>query len=287
MKYIFLFLPAIAWGFMPLFVAGVKKSTTYNQITGTVIGAFVFGAIAMLITRPAIEWTAFLVAIIAGAAWTIGQVGQYISYANIGVSETMPLSTGLQLIGVPIVGVLLFGEWGSTQAKLFGFLGIVALIIGVFFTSKDDEGTDEGGKKNQTTTMIILVLTTLGYIASSSIPKAVKADGIEIFFGETIGMLIAAFLYLAFSKQLVALKQKESYLVVPAGIIFAIGNTSYILSVKDNGVNLGFVMSQLSVVISTISGIVFLHERKSKKGYIYTGIGLVLIIAGAVLTSLF
>lgn len=272
---------------MPLFVAGVKKSTTYNQITGTVLGAFVFGAVMMLIKRPAMDWTTFLVAVIAGAAWTIGQVGQYISYANIGVSETMPLSTGMQLIGVPIVGVLLFGEWGTPQAKIFGFIGIIALIIGVYLTSKDDEGTEEGNKKNQTTTLIILVLTSLGYIASSSIPKAITADGNAIFFGETVGMLIAAFIYLAASKQLKALKQKESYMVIPAGLIFAIGNLSYILSVKENGVNLGFVMSQLSVVISTLSGIIFLHERKSKRGYIYTGAGLVLIIAGAVLTTLF
>ena len=48
-----------------------------------------------------------------------------------GENETMPISTGLQLIGVPLVGVLIFGEWASTQAKLFGFLGILALIIGV------------------------------------------------------------------------------------------------------------------------------------------------------------
>lgn len=287
MKYILLFLPAIAWGIMPLFVAGVKKSTTYNQITGTVIGAFVFGLVSMFVARPQMNWTVFCLAVLAGAAWTIGQVGQYISYANIGVSETMPLSTGLQLIGVPIVGVLLFGEWGSTQAKLFGFIGIIALIIGVWFTSKDDEGTDDGNKKNQTTTLIILVLTTLGYITSSSIPKAIEADSIAIFFGETVGMLIAAFIYLLASKQLVALKQKESYMVIPAGLVFAIGNLGYIFSVKENGVNLAFVMSQLSVIISTLSGIIFLHEHKSKKGYIYTGIGLVLIVAGAVLTSLF
>ncbi|MGQ5709375.1 GRP family sugar transporter [Lactobacillus sp. PSON] len=287
MKYVFLFLPALAWGIMPVFVAGVKKSTTYNQITGTVIGAFLLGAVATLITRPAMDWTTFLIAMIAGAAWTIGQVGQYISYANIGVSETMPLSTGLQLIGVPIVGVLLFGEWSSAQAKIFGFIGILALIIGVYLTSKDDEGTEEGNKKNQTTTLIILVVTTLGYIASSSIPKAVKADGVAIFFGETIGMLIAVLIYLAASKQLGAIKQKESYLVIPAGLIFAIGNLSYIMSVKDNGVNLGFVMSQLAVIISTLSGIIFLHERKSKKGYIFTACGLALIVAGAILTSLF
>lgn len=287
MRYLFLFLPAIGWGLMPMFVAGVKKSNIYHQIVGSVLGAFIFGAVVTLIKRPAFNTTTFLLAMMAGAAWVIGQCGQYYSYSKVGVSETMPISTGLQLIGVPLVGVLIFGEWASTQAKLFGFIGILALIIGVACTSLTDKGTAEGNKKNQTTTMIVLVLTTLGYIISSSIPKALKGDGVMIFLGETIGMMIATLIYLIGSKQIKVLKEKQSYQVIPAGIIYAIAALSYIISVQMNGVNLAFVMSQLCVVISTLGGIVFLHEQKTKKGYIYTVIGLVLIVAGAILTSVF
>lgn len=287
MNYLFLFIPAIGWGLMPLFVAGVKKSNIYHQIVGSVLGAFLFGVVVTLIKRPAFNMTSFLLAMVAGAAWVVGQCGQYYSYSKIGVSETMPLSTGLQLIGVPLVGVLIFGEWASTQAKLFGFLGILALVVGVAFTSLTDKGTAEGNKQNQTSTMIILALTTLGYITSSSIPKALKGDGVMIFLGQTIGMMIATFIYLVATKQLKVLKEKESYQVIPAGVIFAIAALSYIISVQMNGVNLAFVMSQLCVVISTLGGIAFLHEQKTKKGYIYTAIGLVLIVAGAVLTSVF
>lgn len=287
MSYLFLFIPAIGWGLMPMFVAGVKKSNIYHQIVGSVLGAFIFGAVVTLIKRPAFNTTTFLLAMMAGAAWVIGQCGQYYSYSKVGVSETMPISTGLQLIGVPLVGVLIFGEWASTQAKLFGFIGILALIIGVACTSLTDKGTAEGNKKNQTTTMIVLVLTTLGYIISSSIPKALKGDGVMIFLGETIGMMIATLIYLIGSKQIKVLKEKQSYQVIPAGIIYAIAALSYIISVQMNGVNLAFVMSQLCVVISTLGGIVFLHEQKTKKGYIYTVIGLALIVAGAVLTSVF
>ena len=287
MRYLFLFLPAIGWGLMPMFVAGVKKSNIYHQIVGSVLGAFIFGAVVTLIKRPAFNTTTFLLAMMAGAAWVIGQCGQYYSYSKVGVSETMPISTGLQLIGVPLVGVLIFGEWASTQAKLFGFIGILALIIGVACTSLTDKGTAEGNKKNQTTTMIVLVLTTLGYIISSSMPKALKGDGVMIFLGETIGMMIATLIYLIGSKQIKVLKEKQSYQVIPAGIIYAIAALSYIISVQMNGVNLAFVMSQLCVVISTLGGIVFLHEQKTKKGYIYTVIGLALIVAGAVLTSVF
>ena len=100
-------------------------------------------------------------------------------------------------------------------------------------------------------------------------------------------MLIATLVYIVASKQLKVFKEKESYQVIPAGVIFAIAALSYIISVQMNGVNLAFVMSQLCVVISTLGGIIFLHEKKTKKGYIYTVIGLVLIVAGAILTSVF
>lgn len=284
MNYLFLFIPAIGWGLMPMFVVGGKKSNIYHQILGTVLGAFIFGVVMTLIKRPTFDGTTFMLAMLAGAAWVIGQVGQYYSYSKVGVSETMPISTDLQLIGVPLVGVLIFGEWASTQAKIFGFLGILVLIIGVACASLT---TAEGGKKNQTTTMIVLVLTTLGYITSSSIPKALKGDNTMIFFGETIGMLIATVIYLLATKKIGVVKEKESYQVIPAGLIYAVAALAYIVSVKMNGVNLAFVMSQLCVVISTLGGSIFLHEQKTKKGYIYTAIGLVLIVAGAVLTSVF
>ena len=66
------------------------------------------------------------------------------------------------------------------------------------------------------------------------------------------------------------------------GAIAAIG---YIISVRDNGVNTAFVVSQLSVVISTLGGMLFLHEKKTKKGYIYTIAGLIIILVGAILTT--
>ncbi len=221
MKYVYLFLPAIGWGLMPLVIASVKNSTVYNQIVGTVAASFIFGAVVMAIMHPAMSWSLFLLSALGGACWVIGQVGQYISYEKIGVSETMPISTGLQLIGVPLVGVLAFGEWASPQAKLYG------------------------------------------------------------------GMLVAVFIYTLVTKNLHVWKEKSTVQSGGAGILYAIAALAYILSVQDNGVNMAFVISQLCVVISTLGGLVFLHEKKTRNGLIFTIAGLVLIIGGAMLTTLF
>lgn len=287
MKYIMLFIPAIAWGLMPLVVSSVKKSNVYNQISGTILGAFIVAVIAWLVTRSEINANIFIWSAAAGIAWVIGQVGQYISYSRIGVSETMPISTGLQLIGVPLVGVLAFGEWSSPQAKLYGFIGIIILIIGVGLTSVADQGTSEGKESNQVSTIILLVLTTVGYIISGSIPKVVKGASTSILIAQTIGMLVAVAIYTLVTGHGRTWIEKPTMQSIPAGFLFGIGTLSYTSAVQMNGVNLAFVFSQLCVVISTVGGLVFLHEQKTKRGLIFTIVGLILIIAGAILTTLF
>ncbi len=71
------------------------------------------------------------------------------------------------------------------------------------------------------------------------------------------------------------------------GLIFSIAAVSYIFSVRDNGVNTAFIVSQVSVVISTLGGMLVMHENKSRREMVFTLTGLVLIIGGAVVTSIF
>ncbi|CCI86800.1 GRP family sugar transporter [Lactobacillus gigeriorum] len=284
MKYIYMFIPALAWGILPLAVSKIKGKPV-NQIFGTTVGTLIVAVLALPMIKTAIDAKTFMLAALAGAFWVIGQLGQYTSYARVGVSETMPISTGLQLIGTSLVGVTMFGEWPTANAKLWGFIGIALLIVGAIFTSFSDKNTSEGSEKNQVGTLIMLVLTTFGYIIYNFIPKAMTASGLAIFFPESLGMVIAVLVYMLASGNAKELTNKSSWQSLLSGFIFAIAAIGYILSVKDNGVNTAFVVSQLSVVISTLGGMLFLHETKSKKGYIFTLVGLALILVGAILTT--
>lgn len=285
MSIIYMLIPALAWGVLPLAVARIKGKPI-NQILGTTVGTLIVGLITLAFIKLNIDAKTFWMAALAGAFWVIGQLGQYTGYAKVGVSETMPISTGLQLIGTSLVGVVIFGEWGSTSAKIWGFIGIALLIIGAILTSVSDAGTSEGNKSNQTGTIIMLVCTTLGFIVYNAIPRALSASGIAIFFPESVGMVLAVLVYLVFTRQLGELKAKSSWQSLIAGFIFSIAALGYIMSVRDNGVNTAFVVSQLSVVISTLGGMLVLGEKKSKKGYIFTISGLILIFVGAILTTI-
>ncbi|MCC4422543.1 GRP family sugar transporter [Limosilactobacillus reuteri] len=286
MKYLWLLLPAIGWGILPLIVVKTN-SKVVNQIFGTAVGTLIVSVFVMIILRPSLSVTTFIMAAVAGAMWIVGQLGQYTAYQRIGVSQTMPISTGLQLVGTSLVGVFIFGEWATTTARIAGFVGIALLIVGAVLTSINDHGEANNVHGSKATTLLMLLLTTIGYVIYNAIPRALTTSGIAIFFPESVGMVIGVLIYIFATHRTTALREPASWRSLIIGFVFSIASLTYILSVRDNGVNTAFVVSQLSVVISTLGGFIFLHERKSKRGYIFTSIGLVLIVVGAIITSVF
>ncbi|MGA3272020.1 GRP family sugar transporter [Lactiplantibacillus pentosus] len=283
MNIVWMLLPAIAWGVLPLIVSQLG-GRPINQIFGTAVGTLIASIVVQLIVHPAINVTSIIMAMIAGAFWIIGQLGQYTGYANVGVSKTMPISTGLQLVGTSLVGAFLFGEWGTTFAKLVGGLGVLLLVVGVIMTSIQDRQEAAGG--NQRRTIVMLIVTTIGFIVFNAIPKALSASGIAIFLPESVGMIVAVVVYMLVSSQGRIVAERASWLNIIGGLVFSVASLTYIVSVSQNGVNTAFVVSQLSVVLSTLGGMAFLHERKSRRELALTLSGLVLIVIGAVVTTL-
>ncbi|WP_426422241.1 GRP family sugar transporter [Pediococcus acidilactici] len=285
MTVFWLLLPVLAWGILPVVVSKLGGEPV-NQIFGTALGTLIVGLVVEVVLRLTINRISFIWAMLAGVFWIVGQLGQYTSYANIGVSKTMPISTGLQLVGTALVGVVIFGEWPTLMDKVIGSLGILILILGSVMTSTHDH-QDDGKANNQQRTITMLILTTLGFVIFNAIPKALSASGVAIFLPESIGMSLAVLLFLTLKrnfKQVV--KEKSSWRNLMGGFIFSIASLAYILSVNDNGVNTAFVVSQLSVVISTIGGLLVLKEYKSHRELLFTVAGLILVITGAIVTTI-
>ncbi|GEP24840.1 MAG: GRP family sugar transporter [Lentilactobacillus diolivorans] len=286
MNALLMLLPALGWGIMPPVVAKIGGKPA-NQIFGTAVGTLIASIGVFIAIRPQITWQSFVLAALAGAFWIVGQTGQYTGYKNVGVSQTMPVSTGLQLVGTSLIGVFIFGEWASSTEKIFGAIGVLLLIIGIWLTSVSDEVNAQVDNKVRVRTMIMLILTSAGYWVYNSIPKGLSTSGLAIFLPESVGMVIAVCLYLIFSHQLKTFKEPISWINIIGGLIFSFAAITYILSVGANGVNSAFVVSQVSVVLSTLLGIIWLREHKSRRELTYTMLGLVLIVAGAVVTTIF
>lgn len=280
MNIIIALLPVIGWGIVPLIVNKVPNSKPFNQILGVGLGASLVGIIVTLIQRPAMNLPIFLLSMLSGAFWTIGQIGQFLSFTKIGVSKTMPLSTGLQLIGNTIIGVLIFGDWKTLNQYVIGIFALLLIVIGVTLTTVSRNGSS---KKTSMRDIAFLLFTTIGYWIYSAFPNTVNANAQSLFLPQMLGILLGATLYLLFTKRISAYTQKASWLDVFAGIAFGLGAYTYIISAQMNGITSAFIYSQLSVIISTVGGMTVLGERKYGKELISTLVGLALIVVGAAL----
>lgn len=281
MAYLIALIPALGWGFMPL-ITGKVGGSEANQIFGIGAGA---SLVAFLIMHPQVSMKAFLFSLLCGALWSTAQVGQFVSFKRIGVSNTVPLSTVFQLVGNSIIGVLIFGEWHSARALTIGFIALAIVIIGAMMTSFTDRSN---GQNVTTKDVLFLLATTIGYWIYSSFPKMpilAHEDSVGIFLPEVLGILLGAIIYDLASGNAKAFTQKEQYTNILAGISWGIAAFAYIFAARMIGVTVAFVFTQLNVIIATFGGILILHEHKSPRESKFTFWGIVLIVIGSIATA--
>ena len=204
----------IGWGLIPLTV----KDSPQSQIAGMGIGASATALIIYLFTRPAFDAATWAVAFVAGMLWTIGQMGQFISYTRIGVSGTIPLSAGFQLVGNSLIGVLIFGEWPTAHAKVIGFIALALVVIGIVLSSKsDDKGSGDANAKN----IAFLLIITIGFWIYSSFPKLIAKDimnGLDYIFPEMLGVLVGTVVYVIASHSTAVYRNKMIWRNSIAGV---------------------------------------------------------------------
>ena len=284
MSYLIALIPALGWGFMPL-ITGKIGGSAVNQMFGIGAGATIIGLIAFAIGHPAVSTTAFWFSVVCGALWTIGQIGQFISFKRIGVSKTTPISTVLQLVGTSIIGAIIFGEWRGAKALTIGFVALAVIIVGALMTSMT-EGTSS--KKVTARDFLFLLFTTIGYWIYSAFPKIpVVADqsALGIFLPEMLGILLGSVIYTIASGNVAAFKQKEQYLNILGGLSWGVAALAYIFAGKALGITTAFVFSQMNVIIATIGGVLVLHEQKTSREMTFTILGIALIVIGSIATA--
>ncbi|TDL98476.1 glucose transporter [Macrococcus brunensis] len=271
-------LPALLWGSVVLINVKVGGSP-YEQIMGTVIGAFLIGIGVYIFVQPELSWKILLVGAVSGAFWALGQGNQLKSVDMIGVSRTMPISTGMQLVGTTLISVLFFNEWSSTTSVILGLTALALLVGGVILTSLKGDKDDEDKKGGLAKAIPILLISSIGYITYVVIGQFFGVEGWDALFPQAIGMVLGGLL-LSFKHNP---GQKAVLKNILPGIVWALGNMAMFYSQPRVGVATSFSFSQMLVVVSTLGGIFLLKEKKTKKQYISIAIGIVLIIAAAFL----
>ncbi|MCP8604849.1 ribose transporter RbsU, partial [Acinetobacter baumannii] len=121
----------------------------------------------------------------------------------------------------------------------------------------------------------------------SAAPQATSIDGLTAFLPQAMGMVIVAVIYGFMNmKSENPFRNKITWLQIISGFFFAFGALTYLISAQPNmnGLATGFILSQTSVVLATLTGIYFLKQHKTSKEMVITIIGLVLILVAASVT---
>lgn len=286
---LFALVPIFAWGAVGL-VANILGGDPNQQTLGMTLGAFVFALIVSLFRMPTLTWQIFLIGFIGGLFWAIGQFGQFNSMKYMGVSVASPLSSGSQLVFGVLLGVFAFHEWTKQIQFIIGFIAMALLVVGFYFSAKrDPENAVVKEGHNYTKGLIALTYSTLGYVLYVILFNNlavlwfnVHFDTLTIILPMSVGMIFGALVMGRFKIKM----EKYVYRNIIDGVMFGVGNIFMLMAASAAGNAIAFSFAQLGVIISTIGGILFLGEKKTKKELVYVGIGSVLFVTGAILLAI-
>lgn len=251
---------------------------------------------------------------------------QIAAFHTLGISRVIPLTAGGQLIGVSVLGILLFGEWIGSIALPVGIVGLILVVTGVIgttWTEKKPQSMREleeidstfvpltaevildrsGGHQTATTVaskveeppkldwtkgLIQTGASTIGLVMFLITFRWFDIDPIQGFFPQAVGFLVGA---LIFTSPLLTRSQPKgikrwslpTLKALLPGIMWGLGMVIMQFSQIKVGVAVGFSLSQLGVIISTFGGILLLGEKRTRKEMHIVIIGVVLLIAGAIL----
>lgn len=270
------FIPILSFGLIPVIGTLIGGKPT-EQSMGIALGGFVFSLIVVLLRRPEMTPHIFIVGFLSGVFWSIGSVGQFMGINALGVSRATPMLNGGQIIGTSLLGVML-GDWASTSAKTYGFIALFLIIVGIVFTSyKQEDGT--GQKPQWAKGILINLIAVLGFTAYVGILKYYKIDGWSSIFPQSIGQITAIFIIglLYFKSQSFT---KHSFRNSIIGVIWGIGNIALLLSQVSLGLAIAYPVSQAAVIVSVFGGVLINKERKTRKEWIFAGIGIAVICVG-------
>ena len=276
----------LGWGLFPT-IASKFGGRPVNQIFGATVGTLIFAIVLALFKGIGLPGGMALVfSLISGAGWAFGQIITFKAFELVGSSRAMPITTAFQLLGASLWGVFALGNWPGITNKIIGFLALLVILIGARMTVWTETKQQEYSK-NLRSAVLLLLVGEIGYWIYSAAPQATDIGGFKAFLPQAIGMVIVAVIYALMNMSKGnAFKEKVSWQQIISGFFFAFAALTYLISAQPNmnGLATGFVLSQTSVVLATLTGIFFLNQKKTSKELMITIVGLVLILVAASIT---
>ncbi|MCP0886291.1 GRP family sugar transporter [Ligilactobacillus sp. WILCCON 0076] len=275
-------IPAIAWGSVGL-ISGKLGGSANQQTLGMTWGALLFSILMTVFT-----WQHFtthttvklwIVGIVSGFFWSIGQNQQFHAMKAVGISKAVPISTGAQLVANALAGALLFHEWTTVRQLTLGTIALIVLVVGSSLTALRDKTAIKKVNENWSVGYRAMLLSTLGYLGYTVIVTWANVDTQAMVLPQAMGMVVGATIF-AYGQNIF---QTETFKNMLTGLVWGTGNFFMFLATTTVGLAISFSFSQMGIVISTFGSILFLGEKKTRKEMGYVIIGSLLVIVGGIL----
>ena len=294
---LFALLAIIGWSAYPTLVSYFGGEPVQG-IFGATWGTLLVAVCLVLCTHLSIPTGLnFWLSVISGAAWAFGNVLTIAAFGlrdksgqALGSAKAMPTSTAFQITANVLWGIIMLGNWPTMAAKVIGLLAVVVILLGAYLTTYQEKKT-AGNKELLLKAIGVLLIAQIGYSLYGILPQyAQNTDGMHMFLPQAIGMaafglLLGIFEHLKNHNNI--FKQKITYKQIFSGLFFAMSALGYLVCAQPAmlGLATGFVLSQVSIVGATVSGIVVMKTIKTYKEWGGIWLGLILIVASASVTS--
>ncbi|MBI4016020.1 MAG: hypothetical protein HY362_04870 [Candidatus Aenigmarchaeota archaeon] len=211
---------------------------------------------------------------LSGVLWAIANIIAAIAVQRSGLSKSMPIWASIAMLLSFFIGLGL-GE----GLNVFGLAvaGIVLSIAGINIISFSGSTAGSSDKTG-------LVLAVIAGLIFGSYLLPLKLSGIapaDFLFSMSLGIL--AFGWLAFIIK--RPKIDKSYIGngLLSGIIWNVANFSSLFVVVLLGISIGFPITQTSLLVAVLWGVLYFKEIKESNSIVKIIIGAILLIIGAFL----
>jgi glucose uptake protein len=231
--------------------------------------------------------SAFWLTFTGGLIWAIGGLSAFTATNKLGMAKAFGIWAPLNIVVSLIWGAVLFQEFVDLNSSgiLWLALSIVTILAGILliiFAKGAGEGNHEPGAFRTGLAGAVGAGVLWG---SYFIP--IKFAGISLWAGAfpmALGMAVGGLVLALLGRQSWKLSSSGDVLrACSTGALWSVGNYGMLLLVDAIGAGKGFTISQISVVVSALIGIYWLHDPPPKtRAAVLTFIGCVLAMLGGI-----
>ena len=226
-------IPALCWGMQGIVMQKIGGRTANKQL-GMVLTALVFAVAVFIVSPPSKDaWTSALIlaALLNGIPWAVGQILQIRAFELIGVARAIPISTGMQLFGTTLVGVVFFKEWVQGWQFWLGIPALLLLVLGAWLTTYREAGDELLTAATIRVGLIVLTISSVAYVLYATAGTMFQVEPLDLLLPQAVVMVVATIVISLLTAKKGEVRDRtigvfgsKTWKNMLTGILFAVGN---------------------------------------------------------------